>query len=188
MAIFTKILQKIELWHCLSIILPTIVLRGNRHLKELPKKFWDHIMEKKKFLLFLKNYQPTFQIGKNNLIKKWLNSAVKKYNYPPKNTPYEVQKFLHRGRYNHQVWKQIFFSKSLSQIDINSSANLEHTIKNDTPVRCQKIWKIWPFEAYSELYATFVLKWHLILLKLLKLVSIKIPFKYYHNWYSYRIY
>ena len=31
--------------------------------------------------------------------------------------------------------------------------------KNDRPVRSQKIWTIWLFKAYSELYATFVLKW-----------------------------
>ena len=31
--------------------------------------------------------------------------------------------------------------------------------KNDRSVRSQKIWKIWLFKAYSELYATFVLKW-----------------------------
>ena len=132
----------------------------------------------KKIFIVSEKLSANFPNWQKNVIKKWLNYTVKKNNYPPQNTLYEVQKFLHRGRYNHQVWKQIFFSKSLSQIDIFSSPNLEYsTIKNDRPVRSQKIWKIWLFKAYSELYATFVFKMGIEIIWIPKMYKCRNPVK-----------
>ena len=59
---------------------------------------------------------------------------VKKNILPPKNTPYDVQKFLHRGRNNHQILKYFFFPKSLVKIDVFLSPNLENKINNDRHV------------------------------------------------------
>jgi hypothetical protein len=50
-------------------------------------------MEKKSFLLFLKNYSPALQIS-----KKCDEILQKKKQLPAKNTLYEVQKFIHKGR------------------------------------------------------------------------------------------
>ena len=114
---------------------PQLFCEINRHLKERPKIFWANIMEKTKILLlFLKNYQPTFHIGKQMWWKS--ESSEKKLIYPPKNTLYEGQKFLRRVSWNYQIWKNVFFySKTLPQIDVFSSSNLEYTIKNDRPLR-----------------------------------------------------
>ena len=134
----------------MSIILSTIVLRGNRHLKELPKKFWDNIMEKKNF--YCQFWQIISQPSKlaKNVIKKWLNSAVKKNNYPQKIHSMKCRNFYIEVVMTIKYENKSFFSKILSQIDVFSCANLEYTTKNDRPVRSQKIWKI---------YTTFVLKW-----------------------------
>jgi len=48
-------------------------------------------MQKKSFLLFLKNYQPMFQIGKKNVMKKWLNFAVNKKITPKKYTLWSAE-------------------------------------------------------------------------------------------------
>ena len=137
MAIFTKILQKIKLWHCLWIILSTIVLRGNRHLKEPLKQFWDNIMEKKNFFIVSQKLSanlPNWQ----KCDKKWLNSAVKKNNYPQKTHPMTCRNFYIEVDMTIKYENKFFLSKTLLRIDVFSSINLEYTIKNKRPVKSYK--------------------------------------------------
>ena len=82
---------------------------------------------KKKFLLNFENYQSTPKFAKR------CENCEKKYF-----TPYDVQKFLHRGCNNHQILKH-FFPKSLVKMDVFLSPNLENIINNDRDIRSQKI-------------------------------------------------
>ena len=52
--------------------------------------------------------------------------------------PYAGQKFLYGDR-NNQILKKYFFLKSVGDIDIFSSPNLDNIIKNDRNITSQKI-------------------------------------------------
>ena len=59
-----------------------------------------------------------------------------------------MQKFLHKSSQTQQMLKKSSNSKSLAKIDVFLSPNFNCTT--------QKMWKIWLYQSYSELYARFV--------------------------------